>query len=106
MKPSTQWLAVLAATLCLYGGAVAQDTRSSTGCPNGAASASGTSASPDGTKDSKSADTKAARHTQQVARQQGTLPATFPECANSTERNARAECVSAAWEAQQSANPC
>ena len=106
MKSSTTWLAVLAATLCLYGGAVAQDTKDSTGCPNSAANASGTSASSEAAKDSKSADPKAARHAQQVARTQGTLPATFPECANSTDRNARAECVSAAWEAQQSATPC
>jgi len=110
MKSLTHWTVVSAAALCLCGAAVAQDSKSSTGCPNSAVNASGTgggsSAAGDSTKGTKSADAKATRHAQQLAREQGTLPAAFPQCAGTNDRAALAECVSAAVEQQQGGSPC
>jgi hypothetical protein len=93
---STRWLAALAATLSMAGSAWAAGD--SFDCDKGTVNASGTeSAHASSMKHVRSMS----KHAMHVARDTTTLHAAFPQCADKTDRSARAECVSAAWEARQ-----
>jgi hypothetical protein len=103
MKNHLTWLAAAAAALGLCAGAAAQSRNDSVDCLREGVSASGTSAAPGTAAASKRTKTAASWRAQQLARDRGTLPVAFPQCANKSDRTARAECVSAAWERRQSA---